>query len=106
MKGHGWRKYIVIAGAGIVLLMIVIMMLPSSKFSSDAVQRDAASFPNKPITLVVPYAAGGGTDITARALAEAAEKYLDQPIIVVNRTGEAERSGLWREQMHDQMVIR
>ena len=87
MKGHGWRKYIVIAGACIVLLMIIMMVLPSSRFSSDAVQRDAASFPNKPITLVVPYAAGGGTDITARAMAEAAEKYLDQPIVVVNRTG-------------------
>lgn len=44
-------------------------------------------FPEKSITLVVPYAAGGGTDATARALAKAAEKHLGQSIGVVNKTG-------------------
>lgn len=48
-----------------------------------------AGFPAKPITLIVPYAAGGGTDTTARALAKAAEKVLGQPVIVLNRTGGA-----------------
>ncbi|WP_019534666.1 tripartite tricarboxylate transporter substrate-binding protein [Paenibacillus ginsengihumi] len=45
------------------------------------------NFPTKPINLIVPYAAGGGTDTTARALAKAAEKHLQQPITVVNKTG-------------------
>lgn len=45
-------------------------------------------FPNgKPITLIVPHAAGGGTDLAARALANAAEKQLDTTINVVNKTG-------------------
>jgi tripartite-type tricarboxylate transporter receptor subunit TctC len=46
-----------------------------------------ADFPKKPITLIVPYAAGGGTDATARALAKAAEKQLGQSVAVVNKTG-------------------
>jgi tripartite-type tricarboxylate transporter receptor subunit TctC len=45
------------------------------------------SFPSKPITLLVPFAAGGSTDVTARALASAAEKSLGQTIVVVNRPG-------------------
>ena len=44
-------------------------------------------FPNKPITVIVPYGAGGGTDTTGRFLANEAEKYLSQPIAVINRSG-------------------
>jgi len=51
------------------------------------VAKDELKFPEKPVTLVVPYAAGGGTDATARALAKAAEEFLGQPIGVVNKTG-------------------
>ncbi len=47
----------------------------------------AAEFPTKPITLVIPYPAGGSTDLTGRALANAAKKYLGQPIIVENKSG-------------------
>ena len=47
----------------------------------------AADFPAKNIRLLVPFAAGGGTDAVARALAVAAEKHLGQPVVVMNRTG-------------------
>ena len=47
----------------------------------------AADFPNKPITLIVPYPAGGATDLVIRPLAEAAKKYLGQPVVVENRSG-------------------
>jgi tripartite-type tricarboxylate transporter receptor subunit TctC len=47
----------------------------------------AADFPNKPITLIVPYPAGGATDLVIRPLAEAAKKHLGQPVIVENRSG-------------------
>ena len=40
----------------------------------------AADFPTKNIKLLVPFAAGGGTDAVARALASAAEKHLGQPV--------------------------
>lgn len=48
----------------------------------------ASDYPSKPIELIVPVAAGGGTDIVGRAFAEAAKKYLpQQPMIVMNKPG-------------------
>ena len=46
-----------------------------------------AAFPERPITLIVPWAAGGGTDATARIIGTLLEKELKQPINVVNRAG-------------------
>ncbi|WP_110674518.1 tripartite tricarboxylate transporter substrate binding protein [Salinicola sp. RZ23] len=46
-----------------------------------------AEYPDKPITLIVPWAAGGGTDATARIIASVLEQELGQTINVVNRTG-------------------
>jgi tripartite-type tricarboxylate transporter receptor subunit TctC len=47
----------------------------------------AQDFPSRPVTLIVPYAAGGTTDIGLRALATATEKHLGQSILIENRTG-------------------
>ncbi len=47
----------------------------------------AQTFPSRPITLVVPYPAGGGADIIGRMLAESMKPLLGQPIAVVNRPG-------------------
>lgn len=44
-------------------------------------------FPSRPIKLVVPFAAGGGTDIVARLIATEAAKHFGQPIVVDNRGG-------------------
>ena len=49
----------------------------------------AQNFPEKAITLVVPYSAGGTTDVAMRALAEATSKQLGQRVVVDNRTGVA-----------------
>jgi tripartite-type tricarboxylate transporter receptor subunit TctC len=46
-----------------------------------------AEYPERPITLVVPWGAGGGTDATARILASLLEPKLGVPVSVVNRTG-------------------
>ena len=46
-----------------------------------------AQWPQQPITMIVPWAAGGGTDAIARVLASEMEKELGQPVNVVNRTG-------------------
>ncbi len=46
-----------------------------------------AAYPTKPVRLIVPYAAGGAADMTARLSAKVAEKYLGQPIVVENRAG-------------------
>jgi tripartite-type tricarboxylate transporter receptor subunit TctC len=49
----------------------------------------ASDYPNKTITLVVPLPPGGLADIGARVLAEAMEKQLKQPVVVVNKPGGA-----------------
>lgn len=46
-----------------------------------------AAYPDRPITLLVPWAAGGGTDATARIIGQILERELGQPVNVVNRTG-------------------
>lgn len=46
-----------------------------------------AAWPEKPITLIVPWAAGGSTDILARVLSEGLTQSLGQPVIVENRSG-------------------
>jgi tripartite-type tricarboxylate transporter receptor subunit TctC len=47
----------------------------------------AQSFPSRPVTLIVPWPAGGTTDVGMRALASATEKHLGQSIVVENRPG-------------------
>ncbi len=90
MKNKPWQKYVLVA-AGVAFLSALSI---SEYVDQHALHDHSGAFPVKPITLVVPYAAGGGTDITARALAKAAEKHLGQPIIVVNRTGGGGSVGL------------
>jgi tripartite-type tricarboxylate transporter receptor subunit TctC len=46
-----------------------------------------AAWPERPVTLVVPWAAGGGTDATARIIGAMLERELGQPVNVVNRVG-------------------
>jgi tripartite-type tricarboxylate transporter receptor subunit TctC len=47
----------------------------------------AQNYPSRPVTLIVPWGAGGGTDATARIIGSLLEKELGQPVNVVNRTG-------------------
>ena len=47
----------------------------------------AADFPNKPIQVIIPYAAGGSTDLLARTVAKIAPKFIPQPLVVVNKPG-------------------
>ena len=46
-----------------------------------------ANYPSRPITMICPWGAGGGTDATARIVASILERELGQPVNVVNRTG-------------------
>jgi tripartite-type tricarboxylate transporter receptor subunit TctC len=46
-----------------------------------------AEYPERPITLIVPWGAGGGTDATGRMIGSLLEEELGQPVNVVNRTG-------------------
>ena len=64
-----------LAGAGMALLALA---LPGAA---------QAQYPERNITLIVPYGAGGGTDITARLLAKDLEAVLGKPVTVENRAG-------------------
>ena len=47
----------------------------------------AQAFPNKPVKMVVPYPAGGGVDVMARAVAQKLQDKWQQPVTVDNRPG-------------------
>jgi tripartite-type tricarboxylate transporter receptor subunit TctC len=70
------RRALIAAAAGVVAL-------PAFAFAQ------AASYPVRPIILVVPWPAGGQTDITMRILAEIATRSLGQPVVIDNRPGAA-----------------
>lgn len=53
-----------------------------------------ADYPDKPITMIVPWAAGGSTDQTARVLAKAAEATLGQSIVIINKPGASTTIGM------------
>src|SRR5205807_8141333 len=64
-------------------ILVGLVLLPGRAVAQQK------SYPEKPITLLVPYAADGASDQVARALAEAEKKHLRQPIVVANRPGES-----------------
>src|SRR5436190_1237440 len=52
---------------------------------APAMAQDAASFPNKPIKVIVPFAAGGGNDIFARVVAQKAGEIMNATFVIENR---------------------
>jgi tripartite-type tricarboxylate transporter receptor subunit TctC len=65
----------------LALLCAALMLLP--------VAATARSFPERPITVIVPYAPGGATDLSARIVMKRMETILKQPFIIENRAGAA-----------------
>ncbi len=72
---HLTRRHLMAGAAGAGL---------ASQLSAPAI---AQAFPARPIQLIVPWGAGGGTDATARIVGSLLEKEFGQPVNVVNRTG-------------------
>lgn len=52
-----------------------------------AFAQNSSEYPNKPITIVVPFAAGGTTDISARKLGSLVEERVGQPVVIQNQPG-------------------
>jgi len=63
----------------------------ASPVSADVAH--APDYPSRPVHIVVPYAAGGGTDAMARFIARGLEKKLGQPVIIDNRAGQGTAVG-------------
>jgi tripartite-type tricarboxylate transporter receptor subunit TctC len=61
-------------------VMFVVATLPAASMAADA-------YPSKPITAIVPMAAGGSSDLLARAIEKFWPKYSKQPLVVVNKPG-------------------
>lgn len=74
----------------------VIFSLVSALILAFGVCAYAADYPTKPITLQVPYPAGGSSDVGARIVAAITEKQIGQPIVVVNKAGAGGQIG-WTE---------
>ena len=66
-----------------IMIMAFLALMVSAGFASPAV----AQFPERQVTLLVGYAAGGSLDLSARALARSAEKILGQSVVVENKPG-------------------
>ena len=64
------------------VLLLIALSLP---FAIDAYGQE--TIPPRPITLIVPFAPGGSTDVIARVVGEAMHKELGQPVVIENRAG-------------------
>ena len=63
-----------------VVLVVLACLLPTAAAW-------CAEYPERPVELIVPWAAGGATDAMTRSFAEAARKHMSQPMIVSNKPG-------------------
>jgi tripartite-type tricarboxylate transporter receptor subunit TctC len=75
-----------VAKAISLITLVLLLTLPGTGFGQGRSGSDVR-FPTKPITMVVPYSVGGGTDVQARLVAIFLERRLGQPVVVENKTG-------------------
>ncbi|NBX88571.1 MAG: tripartite tricarboxylate transporter substrate binding protein, partial [Betaproteobacteria bacterium] len=71
----------VIGSVCALLLALAAALLPAST------QAQTRGFPNKPIKIVVPYAAGGPSDVVTRVVAQRMSTFLGVPVVVDNKAG-------------------
>lgn len=74
-----------------VVIAIALIAIANLAMSPIALAQQA--FPSRPVRLVIPFAAGAGTDVVARTVIQKAAEFLGQPIVAENRTGAAGNLG-------------
>lgn len=75
MKTHLVRR----AAAAVLCLALAAIAASEARAQAD--------YPNRPVRIIVPYAAGGGPDVTARYIFDRVSQVLGQPFVIENRTG-------------------
>jgi tripartite-type tricarboxylate transporter receptor subunit TctC len=84
----------------VLILLAVYLLLVSTMIEGCATMQSktvtSSKYPEKPITLIVPFSAGGGMDLLARAMEKTASKNLGQPLIIINKVGGGGTIG-WNE---------
>lgn len=76
--------------AYLLMGILIVLLAVGCGSNKQAANKDTAkkpAYPEKPINFWIPYDAGGGSDIIGRAFAEAAQKHLNQPLVIVNKPG-------------------
>lgn len=73
--------------AGMPALLLLLLLLPH-------VAQAQTGYPSRPVRLVVPSAAGGGTDLLARVIAQKLSESLNQQLVVENRAGAGQMIGI------------
>ncbi len=73
---------------------LVALLAVASFMGTGTAWGAARDYPAKPVTLIVPFAAGGGTDIGTRIATKAAEKFLGRPFVIQNVDGGGSEVGV------------
>lgn len=79
---------------GLTRLILMVVMVALFLAGPGYAQEDVSKFPSKPVTFIVPLPPGGPTDLSCRLIVKEAEKYLKQPIVVLNKPGAALTIGM------------
>jgi tripartite-type tricarboxylate transporter receptor subunit TctC len=77
-----------------LILLIGLASVPDGLAAQRRLQAEGGSYPDKPIRFIIPYPAGGATDVLSRILGERLAAQLGQPVVADNRGGAAGRIGL------------
>ena len=79
-----------------VFLLLISIIIGGCNEMSNKTTTCTEKFPEKPITMIVGFSAGGSNDLLARAFEKVSTKYLGQPLVVVNKPGGAGTIG-WND---------
>jgi tripartite-type tricarboxylate transporter receptor subunit TctC len=82
-------KFAAKSTGGLALCALSAIML----LAADIAQAQT-KYPTKPITIIVPFAPGGSSDLVARVFAKASNKHFGQPMVILNKPGAAMQIGL------------
>jgi tripartite-type tricarboxylate transporter receptor subunit TctC len=85
------RNYISGLEISFFLCIINILLLPTPGYSQSD---NIAKYPDRPITYILPFPAGSSGDVAQRLISKEAEKFLGQPVVVINKPGAAGAIGV------------